>query len=133
MPRRASVQLVREPELRPDALMAGVEDSRHAANQELDPTKRGELGQFLTPSPVGRFMGRLFEKHADRLHLLDAGAGVGALTAAWVAAMCERATPPRSIKVTAFEVDPALARRLRTTMTGCGELCAASGISFESE
>jgi adenine-specific DNA-methyltransferase len=133
MPRRATVQLVREPELLPDTLVARVEDARQAASRALDPIKRGELGQFLTPSPVARFMGRLFEKRDDTLHLLDAGAGVGSLTAAWVAAMCERATPPPSVKVTAFEIDPTLARRLRNTMVQCGELCAASGISFDSE
>ena len=51
-----------------------------ASPDDLD--KQHELGQFLTPNPVAEFMASLFEIHRTEVHLLDAGAGAGALSAA---------------------------------------------------
>ena len=50
-----------------------------ASSDDLD--KQHELGQFLTPNPVAEFMASLFEIHRSEVHLLDAGAGAGALSA----------------------------------------------------
>lgn len=53
-------------------------------------TRKSELGQFMTPASVARFMASLFPpSNLDSCHLLDAGAGVGSLSCAlldrWVA------------------------------------------------
>lgn len=53
-----------------------------ASPDDLD--KQHELGQFLTPNPVAEFMASLFEIHRSEVHLLHAGAGAGALSAALV-------------------------------------------------
>ena len=43
------------------------------------------MGQFMTPAPVARFMASLFRSRRLSLRVLDAGAGVGSLSAAIVA------------------------------------------------
>ena len=66
-----------------------LEYLRRTATQELDPTDRGVLGQFLTPWPVAGFMASLFDApNCPGARLLDAGAGVGSLTAAFVDRWC---------------------------------------------
>jgi 2-polyprenyl-3-methyl-5-hydroxy-6-metoxy-1,4-benzoquinol methylase len=47
-------------------------------------TSSTSWGQFLTPSPIAEFMASLFEIHRSEVHLLDAGAGAGALSAALI-------------------------------------------------
>jgi adenine-specific DNA-methyltransferase len=50
----------------------------------LDPERKAKLGQFLTPSPVAKFMASLFQhKEYRNIRLLDAGAGIGSLIAAF--------------------------------------------------
>ena len=51
--------------------------------------RQGEFGQFLTPAPVADFMASLFTPLPDKVRLLDAGAGAGALTSALVSRLCE--------------------------------------------
>ncbi len=54
------------------------------ATRRLDPTQRAQFGQFLTPSNTAVLMASMFGLNAPSLHLLDAGAGVGSLSAAFV-------------------------------------------------
>ena len=65
----------------------------------------------------------------DRLRVLDAGAGVGALTAAWVSEICARPLHPAEIALTAYERDEGLLVALRHTLTACEQACAAVGVS----
>jgi type I restriction-modification system DNA methylase subunit len=47
--------------------------------------RKSALGQFMTPAPVARFMASLFPPATQQVcHLLDAGAGVGALSFAFL-------------------------------------------------
>ena len=84
------------------------------------------LGQFMTPASVATFMADLFGDLPPAVRLLDAGAGRGSLTAAFVREACSRAEPPKAITATAFEVDAALhPGSCRATMQRCASLCAA--------
>ncbi len=78
-------------------------------------------------------MASLFTETADAVRLLDAGAGVGTLTAAFVEDTCRREIHPKHIEVTAYEVDPLLAEYLRSTVSGCQELCSQHGVTFAGE
>jgi hypothetical protein len=69
------------------------------SHDDLD--KQHELGQFLTPNPVAEFMASLFEIHRREVHLLDAGAGAGALSAALVGRLCHEPRKPKRISITA--------------------------------
>jgi adenine-specific DNA-methyltransferase len=90
------------------------------------------LGQFLTPSPVSDFMASLMGALPSTVKLLDAGAGAGALTAAFVRRVCKEGLGVRAIHATAYEIDPSILPALRRTMEECGALCKAKGIKFAS-
>ncbi len=114
-------------------LLERTEVLRLDASRRLDPDRRGELGQFLTPPAVARFMASMFEAHGGSLRLLDPGAGVGSLTAAFVAEICARAKRPAALSVTAAEIDPLLADSLAGTLERCASVCHDSGVAFRAE
>lgn len=116
------------------ALLHGLDVLRLAVSRTQSKERRSEMGQFMTPASVAHFMASLFEQRAlESLHLLDAGAGIGALSAAWVAEVCGWARRPAEIMVTAFEIDATLARYLHDTLDHCATICAHAGIAFRSE
>lgn len=88
------------------------------------------LGQFLTPAPIGEFMASLFDTPPSAVRLLDAGAGAGALTEAFVQRICKEGLGVRSIHTTAFEIDSVILPALRKTMENCRALCCTKRIVF---
>ncbi len=121
------------PELSPNRLSfpAAVEQVRRATNALLDPSRRGELGQFMTPWPIAAFMASMFEP-TDEVRLLDAGAGIGSLTAAFVDAALNWQPRPASIVATVYEVDPVMLAHLRAVMRACEAACDAACVRFEA-
>ena len=103
------------------------------ATRKLDPAKRIELGQFLTPAPVARLMASMFARRRGHIHLLDAGAGVGVLSAAFVEQICRWKKRPSSISITAYEIDPLLAEYLVETLEFCRRDCEGVGIDFRAQ
>jgi adenine-specific DNA-methyltransferase len=79
---------------------AVVDALRHEANSRLDPSKKGVLGQFMTPSGIAEFMASLFVNRSHAV-LLDAGAGIGSLTLAASKVL-------QLGRVEAWEVDPVM-------------------------
>jgi adenine-specific DNA-methyltransferase len=112
------------------AIVDQVELARIAAVGRLSPLRRGELGQYFTPAPLARLMGAMLPANQQHVSLLDAGAGVGSLLCAGIEALVHAPTPPASIQVTAYEVDPVLIPHLRQTVALCRELCEGRSISF---
>lgn len=98
----------------------------------LDPKRRSKLGQFMTPARIAADMAAMFETIPSEVRLLDAGAGMGALTAAFVAEACARAEKPRSIDTTCYEVDPVLSQVLEETLDRCASICREHGVAFTS-
>ncbi|MFG6534815.1 Eco57I restriction-modification methylase domain-containing protein [Sulfitobacter sp. 1A16787] len=105
---------------------------RLEVSPKLDPTRRAQLGQFMTPGLTATFMAQMFSDLPTHVELLDAGAGMGALTAAFVGEACNRQVRPESISVTCFEVDEGMAAILATTLEGCEKVCAEAGVEFRS-
>ena len=68
-------------------------DKRREAIALATPAKRkSELGQFMTPSVIATFMAGMFDSMRNKeIRLLDAGAGIGSLTAAFVSVNSVRA------------------------------------------
>ena len=100
----------------------------------LDGRERQEaLGQFLTPSPVGNFMASLFSTLPRDVRLIDAGAGEGGLTAAFVRHACAKGSKVKSIHATAYEVDSKILAALRETLAHCDSICQKRGIRFTAE
>jgi len=116
-----------------ESLSAWVDNCRVEANRLVDKSRRSELGQFFTPAPIAELMASMFAGRpaSSRIRILDAGAGVGSLTAAAVADFCQRETLPSAITATVFEIEPHLLEYLATTLRACEDVCRQKDISFE--
>jgi len=104
-------------------------DAARFLNQE----QRAELGQFMTPAAVSRLMGSFAGPAVEDIRLLDPGAGVGSLSAAWIEEMLRREILPRSIHLTAFEIDHTLVKYLRQTVSACRKACEQAGVLFDAK
>lgn len=114
-------------------LLDHLDRTRVAISSRLDPDRRSKLGQFFTPVVTARLMASMFTSTAPTLRVLDAGAGIGLLTAAFVADVCGRESRPERISVVAFELDAALHPELARTLEACGEACERVGVVFDAE
>ncbi len=114
-------------------LLQKVDLTRLDASRRLDKSRRGEMGQFLTPSPIAHFMASMFEAWPSEIRLLDPGAGIGSLSAAFVGEACRAQRRPKKLSLTAYEIDPLLIEYLRETVASCGQLCRNAGIEFRGE
>jgi len=82
------------------------------------PARRSALGQFMTPPGVARFIASLFpDTNTPSCRLLDAGAGLGALSAAFLERCATGELGFTSLAVDAYEFDTALLEGLRETLT----------------
>jgi adenine-specific DNA-methyltransferase len=115
------------------SLLDSVELLRLRATKALDPNTRSDLGQFLTPLPIARFMASMMRAPGATIRILDAGAGVGSLAAALVADLASRPRRPGQIEVTAYEVDANLASGLAATLRLCEEEAKAHGIRLKGD
>lgn len=114
-------------------LLQRVDLVRLTVAKRLDPERKSALGQFFTPAPVASLMASMPSYAAEHISLLDAGAGIGSLFAACVAELCTRPQKPKSIHVTAYEIESTLVGPLAETLELCRESCDASNIAFSSE
>jgi adenine-specific DNA-methyltransferase len=115
-------------------ILTGFADfARVDATRLVTRERRAALGQFFTPGPVARLMASLSKVRGGRNRLLDPGAGVGALTAAWVANACDATERPDRIDVTAYEIDRALLPLLDHVLGQCELHARAQGVSLSYE
>ena len=92
----------------------------HAQQKQFErttrPERRKEIGHFGTPAEIAEFMAGMFSAiPVGTVRLLDAGAGVGTLSAA----VCERIAAldePRTVDVTLYETEQSLHPLLKETM-----------------
>ena len=89
-------------------LLEQAETVRKEAGQQISQKRKSELGQFMTPATVARFMASLFSPSSLKIgRLLDAGAGMGALSGAALDRFAE-GFPFQNVQVVAYEIDPKL-------------------------
>ena len=109
-------------------ILLRVETARRILNGAISRKKRSETGQFLTPAPIASFMASLVRNSCEKISIVDAGAGAGALFASLVTELISRIDKPKSIRVTAYENDSRFVPYLEKTMALCREACAKSHI-----
>ncbi|MDQ7074918.1 MAG: Eco57I restriction-modification methylase domain-containing protein [Gammaproteobacteria bacterium] len=115
-------------------LMARAEAYHQMALQRLTAKRRAELGQFMTPIPLARYMASLFSVPLDgEVRLLDAGAGVGCLSAAFVESLYRGEQSSDSLRVTAYELDGVLCETLQALMDDAASNCATLDLPFQAE
>ncbi len=105
---------------------------RQEANRQLDPKRKSALGQFMTPSIVARYMASLFAvTPSDTIRLLDPGAGVGSLTAAFLQRFMTQ-HGVKQIQVTAYEIDEVMRPFLSGVLTEYHTAAQASEVELDS-
>lgn len=110
-------------------LLDHADSVRRQVAPRLAPKRKAELGQFMTPSSVARFMAALFPPSALKTcRLLDPGAGVGALSCAFL----DRWTSGtgfgfQNVEIEAYEIDPILRGHLQTTLVSYAERLPVDG------
>lgn len=91
--------------------LSTVDERRLEAQLTMDPDRKSEYGQYMTPGRVAQFMAALFTTPQGEIRLLDPGAGVGSLSAAFLGVWGRG-----SVEVCAYEIDPMLAVYLGKTL-----------------
>ena len=85
----------------------------------IAPERKSALGQFMTPSSIARFMASLFGVDgSSACRLLDAGAGMGALSCAFLDRWLANGFPSDQLDLLAVEVDGALQKHLAANLSG---------------
>lgn len=100
-------------------MISTLERSRLSLSKTTNAEKKSQLGQFFTPAPTARFMAEMFEQtNVRNCHLLDAGAGIGSLSAAFLEKYTLDHSGFQHIDVDAFEIDASLHPVLAETLNG---------------
>ena len=91
-------------------MLKTLDKIRLDVSTNLDVEKRSRLGQFMTPATVAKFMASLFtESNGEICRLLDAGAGIGSLSSAFL-----ENHKFNQIKIDAYEIDTNLREKLES-------------------
>ncbi|AFZ56301.1 Eco57I restriction-modification methylase domain-containing protein [Anabaena cylindrica FACHB-243] len=125
-----SLSLVNQDESICENLLTQVNSIHLTANNQLTQSHKIEMGQFLTPDAIARFMANMFDFELTEISLLDAGAGTGSLLTAVVFKLCQRLKRPKYLHITAYEIDPFLIDFLEKTLKCCENACYQLGIKF---
>ncbi|WP_353930697.1 BsuBI/PstI family type II restriction endonuclease [Okeanomitos corallinicola TIOX110] len=100
-------------------------------SSKLNPKHRSELGQFLTPAKIARFMAGQFNNLSGHIRLLDPGAGVGSLTAAFVEQLLLNSHQIESCLLTAYEIESTFLSSLEKCLIECCQALQNKGITAD--
>lgn len=90
-----------------------VKSKRLELSRNTTAKKKSKLGQFFTPESIASFMADLFPEASGECRLLDAGAGVGCLSVAFIDRWLKGKFKFKKISIDAFEVDSDLIEYLK--------------------
>ncbi len=98
-------------------MLSEVEQSRLIVSNTADPKRKSQLGQYFTPARIAGFMAGMFvPKEYKHCRLLDAGAGIGSLSAAFLDRWVSGDFKFKSVHIDAFEIDQSLHPYLSQTL-----------------
>jgi len=99
-------------------LASEIEQTRLAVSKNIDAKKKSQLGQFFTPASISKFMAEMFANNKKGIcHLLDAGAGIGSLSDAFLDRWVSGGLNFQCVKLDTFEIDTSLKSHLTQTFT----------------
>ncbi len=98
-------------------MLSPVEQTRLRLSKNTEAKKKSQFGQFLTSAKTAAFMASLFPVAGGICRLLDAGAGIGSLSAAFLDRWDSGAFCFRRVELDAFEIDDSLHPYLAQTFT----------------
>jgi adenine-specific DNA-methyltransferase len=97
-------------------LLSAVEQKRLQLSKSTGAERKSQFGQFLTPERTAAFMAGLFPDGTGNCRLLDAGAGIGSLSAAFLEKWRTGGFHFQRVEMDAFELDHALMPHLSHTL-----------------
>lgn len=98
-------------------MMANGATTMMATNTAPAAERKVQLGQFFTPPAIAAFMAGLFASGTEgACRLLDAGAGIGSLSDAFLRRWLAGGFTYQQVEVDAFEIDQALHAKLADTL-----------------
>ncbi len=98
-------------------MLQEAEKIRITAARNLSSVQKTKFGQYFTPLSIAAFMASLFDnRRCDTIRLLDAGAGVGSLSAAFLGRCVSGDLNCHKVEVDAFEIDTELHPYLSKTL-----------------
>jgi adenine-specific DNA-methyltransferase len=105
-------------------LISTIDQTRLLISKSTESKKKSQFGQFLTSEKTAAFMANMFPPANGNCQLLDAGAGIGSLSSAFLdraTAQQENRSQPEifdfhKIKIDAFEIDDVLLPHLAATL-----------------
>lgn len=90
-----------------------IDNVRRKIAPKIEQSHKAKFGQFMTPSNIASYMASLFPPTSFKsCHLLDAGAGIGVLSCAFLDRCLAGDFSFASIDVTAYEIDDLLREHL---------------------
>jgi len=89
-------------------LLSAIEQKRLQISRATEATKKSQFGQFFTPERTAAFMAGLFPDSTGVCRLLDAGAGIGSLSAAFLERWVSGSLHFQRVELEAFEIDHTL-------------------------
>ena len=99
-------------------MLSVVEQKRVEVSRRTAAKKKSQLGQFLTPATTALFMARLFQASSSRnCYLLDAGAGIGSLSSAFIEECMVGKLGLDKVALTTFELDTSLHGELEHSLS----------------
>jgi len=102
-----------------DDFLEEIDQLRLITSRNIDADKKSELSQYFTPSGIARFMASLFQNYDKKISLLDPGAGIGSLSAAFVKRVISEHIDFNSLNITCYEKDKHLISALEKTLNIC--------------
>jgi adenine-specific DNA-methyltransferase len=99
--------------------LAAIDKIRISVSQSLPLKRKQQLSQYFTSANIAAFMASLFNfKSEKKIRLLDAGAGIGVLSAAFLDRCISEKLNFNTIELDAFEIDNNLHQHLYNTLIG---------------
>lgn len=89
-------------------MLSVVEKTRLKVSRSTDPEKKSKLGQYFTPVSVSSFIAGLFPVSKGECRLLDAGAGIGSLSSAFLDRCATGGLNFDKVQLKAFEIDQSI-------------------------
>lgn len=94
------------------SVFSDLDVTRRNVSKNLDPERRLEFAQYMTPNSIASFMSSLFT-YGKNIKLIDPGAGIGSLTSAFLESSLKHNS---IVEVEAWEIDPSLVSYLESTI-----------------
>lgn len=113
-----------------DNFLEQVDQFRLITSRKIDEDRKSSLSQYFTPSEIARFMASLFKNFDKEISLLDPGAGIGSLTAAFVERVMGEHADLDTFDITCYEKDQNLINSLEKTLEVCQNHALANNSSL---